>query len=154
MKLNRLKTIAITSTLLLGGLGSLALNPAYASPETTASQVQVAANSILASGDFVTVEPGHPTAGTARIIVENGQRYLEFDQTFGTANGPDVVVVLHRDAVVPLSLNEADYISLAPLQSFNGAQRYAIPANVDLDQYNSAAIWCRQFNITFGYAAL
>ena len=154
MKFSKLKTIVITSTLLLGGFSNLALNPAYAGADAAPTQVQVATNAILASGDFVTVDQGHPTTGAARIIVENGQRYLEFDQAFGTASGPDVLVVLHRDAVVPASIDEADYITLAPLQSFNGAQRYAIPENVNLDQYNSAAIWCRQFNVTFGYAAL
>ena len=154
MKFNNLKTIAIASTLLLGGFSSLALNSAYASTQAIPDQVQIAINSIPTSGDFVTVDQGHPTTGTARIIIENGQRYLEFDQAFGTANGPDVLVVLHRDTVVPVSIDEADYITLAPLQSFNGAQRYAIPADVNLDEYNSAAIWCRQFNVTFGYAAL
>jgi hypothetical protein len=40
------------------------------------------------------------------------------------------------------------------LQSTDGSQRYEIPADVDIDAFKSAVIWCRQFNVTFGFAAL
>ena len=45
-------------------------------------------------------------------------------------------------------------MSLAPLKGFSGAQRYEIPDNVNLDDYEAVAIWCRKFNVTFGYAKL
>ncbi|MEO0489103.1 MAG: DM13 domain-containing protein, partial [Cyanobacteria bacterium J06659_2] len=41
-----------------------------------------------------------------------------------------------------------------PLESFDGAQRYAIPETVDVDAFNSVVIWCEEFNVTFGYAAI
>jgi Electron transfer DM13 len=43
---------------------------------------------------------------------------------------------------------------LAPLTNFTGAQRYPIPDDLNLAEFKSAAIWCRQFNATFGAAAL
>lgn len=118
--------------------------------------IQLAANptQTLASGQFVTVDQDHATTGTARIVVENGQRFLEFDAKFDTANGPDVNVLLHRSATVGVNLQEKDYITLAPLGAFSGARRYAIPATVKLDTFKSVAIWCRKFNVTFGYAEL
>lgn len=109
---------------------------------------------LIASGSFVTVEQDHPTSGTARIISEGGQRYAVFDDGFTTARGPAVEVVLYRGDSVPVNLAEGSYRSLATLQSFDGGQRYAIPADVDLDEFGAIAIWCEEFNVTFGYAAL
>jgi hypothetical protein len=114
----------------------------------------------LKYGTFASGE--HPTQGTVRIISQNGKSFLELDQGFKTSNlGPDLVVALHRSSDVlgstkPPSypLKSGDYIVLAPLRKFSGAQRYAIPANVNLANYKSAVIWCRKFNATFGAAKL
>ena len=109
---------------------------------------------LLAQGQFVTVEQNHPTEGQAVITEENGKRYLTFDDNFTTARGPKVKVVLHRNASVPVNIEENDYITIAPLESFDGTQKYLLPDNLNLDEYQSVAIWCEQFNVTFGYAAL
>ena len=78
----------------------------------------------------------------------------EFSKGFTTARGPKVRVVLHRNSTVPVNLNERNYVTLANLQRFDGAQRYEIPANFDLDDFKSVAIWCEEFNVTFGFARL
>ena len=111
-------------------------------------------SSIITQGNFVTVEQDHPTEGQAQIVEENGTRYLKFDANFTTARGPDVNVVLHRNSSVPVNLQEENYLTLAPLQSFDGAQQYLIPNELNLDEYQSVAIWCKEFNVTFGYATL
>lgn len=154
MQLTKIALLSLTSSLLFGasGLPWLTCSPVSATPSFNSAQATTA--SVVRSGSFVTTEQDHPTTGTARIITENGKRYLEFDRAFDTASGPDVRVILHRDRSVPVKLDESDYITLASLKSFNGAQRYAIPETVNLDEFNSVAIWCRQFNITFGYASL
>lgn len=110
------------------------------------------AKSVLASGQFVTVDQSHATTGTARIVEKDGQRFLEFDAAFDTARGPAVQVVLHKANSVPVSLAESDYVYVGDLQSFEGAQRYAIPADINIEDYESIAIWCQEFNVTFGYA--
>ena len=115
---------------------------------------------IVSSGTFVSGE--HETKGTARIINENGNRYLELGEDFLTFDmGPDLVVILHRSEDVIGSteppaypLNEEDYVILAPLKEFSGTQRYEITDDINLENYASAAIWCRQFNATFGAARL
>jgi hypothetical protein len=115
---------------------------------------------VIKSGNFQSGE--HPTQGKAQIITQNGQSFLELNQGFKTStSGPDLVVVLHRSNNVlntttppAYPLQEGDYIVLAPLQKFNGAQRYAIPTHVNLANFQSAAIWCRAFNATFGAATL
>ena len=114
---------------------------------------QAAQSSTLASGSFVAAE--QPTQGMFRIVMENRQRYLELGQTFKTNRGPDLYVILYRTDAPPQSgLRTQDYIIIGRLQKLNGAQRYAIPANVNLANYRAAAIWCRRFNATFGYGKL
>ncbi|MEO1592103.1 MAG: DM13 domain-containing protein [Cyanobacteria bacterium J06632_22] len=117
-----------------------------------AAQPQAADKAVTRSGSFVTVDQSHPTTGTARIVEDNGQRYIEFDGAFDTARGPAVQVVLYNRDNAPVNLAEGDYAYVGDLQSFSGAQRYAIPADIDLDIYESVVIWCEQFNVTFGYA--
>ncbi|NJL10536.1 MAG: DM13 domain-containing protein [Calothrix sp. SM1_7_51] len=68
-----------------------------------------------ATGSFRAGE--HPTQGNVRIITERGKRYLEFDKSFKTDNGPDLFVVLYRNQTVPVSgIKEKDYKSIARLQ--------------------------------------
>ena len=103
------------------------------------------------SASFVGAD--HPTSGSAQIVTVDGQRYLEFDEAFSTDNGPDLFVLLHSDAV-PNSYASEDYVNLGRLQRVAGTQRYAIPASVNISDFQSAVIWCRAFNVTFGYATL
>lgn len=144
MKLNYL-ILSAAAMLTFSSVSGLVLNqPALqAAPQ----------NAIAKSGKFVAAE--HPTQGTARIINEKGKRYLEFDKTFKSDSGPDLHVILHRDATLPISgLKEQDYITIGRLQKVSGTQRYAIPDNVNLKNFRSVAVWCRMFNATFGYAPL
>ncbi|MGK7875523.1 MAG: DM13 domain-containing protein [Xenococcaceae cyanobacterium] len=156
MKLNQLAALGVACAVVLGSVGIALTNSSAALADYSSehSSPSTAAREILRSGTFVTTEQDHPTTGTGRIVNENGQRYVEFDSAFRTASGPDVQVILHRSDVVPVKVSEPDYVTLAPLKSFNGAQRYEIPASLNLDEFKSVAIWCRKFNVTFGYASL
>ena len=116
-------------------------------------------NSILVakaetSSKFVTAEKDHQTVGTVTIISEDGKQYLEFGDDFQTVEGPAVKIILHKDGTVPVNIEEEDYVTIAPIQSFEGTQRYAVPTDVNLDEYASVAVWCQEFNVTFGYAQL
>jgi hypothetical protein len=166
--------IGLTALMLVGCASETTKNQASKSsasvaPDTSVLTTQPAAIAqtmsattpkIVRSGSFVSGE--HPTQGTARIIALNGKFFLELDQGFKTSDsGPDLVVILHRSSQVLSSthppaypLRSTDYVVLAPLRQFSGAQRYAIPDKVNLANYQSAAIWCRQFNATFGAAQL
>jgi hypothetical protein len=122
--------------------------PAAASPQPSmiASSPQPSSTS---AGQFVAAE--HPTQGTAQIVTENGKRYLVLDSAFMTDAGPDLFVLLHREAM-PQTYEAQNYLSLGALQQTQGEQRYEIPDDVDINDFRSAVIWCRQFNATFGYA--
>ena len=99
------------------------------------------------------VGAAHPTSGSASIVEVDGQSYLEFDSAFSSSDGPDLFVLLHAEAS-PESYSPDNYVSLGRLQQVAGAQRYAIPENIDISAFKSAVIWCRQFDVTFGYATL
>ncbi|MFZ9739595.1 MAG: DM13 domain-containing protein [Prochlorotrichaceae cyanobacterium] len=135
---------------------SLAESPTPESTETQAEQ----GFTILRSGSFV--EGEYPTSGTVSIIEKDEQRLLELDEAFETStSGPDLFVILHRSPDVIGSttppahgIEEGDYVVLEALQAYSGAQSYVIPEDLNLDDFQSAAIWCRQFNATFGSARL
>lgn len=93
----------------------------------------------------------HPTLGQAQIIEENGKRYLEFDEAFRSDDGPDLFVLLHKQAE-PSNYSPEKFENLGRLQAISGTQRYEIPAGVIVEDFKSAVIWCRQFDVTFGFA--
>jgi Electron transfer DM13 len=113
-----------------------------------ATPTEQAASPAIKSGQFVTAE--HTTEGAARIVTENGKRYLVLDSAFMTDAGPDLFVLLHQEQM-PQTYAQ-NYISLGELQNVKGEQRYEIADDVDLANFQSVVIWCRQFNATFGYA--
>jgi len=165
MKLNRLiSTVAIplVSVVLVSTVRAWA-NPIERQAEsgTIVAQNQMTQNQIaqeqvaIATGDFVSAE--HPTVGSVRIVSENGGRYLEFDSAFTSDQGPDLHVLLDKTGTPPTSYAEAEagrYVNLGGLQAVNGMQRYPIPDEIQVSNYQSVVIWCRMANATFGYAPL
>lgn len=147
LSLKILLALAVSTTAAVGAIASTE-NPLFSS--TPSSEILLAEKSAI--GQFVPVE--HPTQGQASIIEEDGKRYLELSSDFQTDAGPALEVILHNADTVALKIEEGSYVSLGALTSFNGSQRYLIPEDVDLSQYQSVAIWCQQFNATFGYAPL
>lgn len=165
MKLNQLvllgATASVASVMLVSGVGAgVSANPSsyavYPLTATVQSGTAIAQNQTVAlmSGTFVAGEK--PTTGTARIVRENGHRFLELDEAFGTSDqGPDLHVILATSEKPPQSIkNPGSYVNLGRLEKFSGAQRYPIPDAINLANFKSAAIWCRMANATFGYASL
>ncbi|MGH1395636.1 MAG: DM13 domain-containing protein [Trichormus sp.] len=146
MKWKHLVILAMVTSVTLGCTREVSSNQVDNQTATTTSQT-------AQPGNFQAGE--HPTQGKVSVVTEQGKQYLEFDQNFKTDNGPDLFVILHTSNAPPVSgIKEKDYVSIAPLQKISGNQRYALPANVKLENYKSVAIWCRKFNATFGYAPL
>ena len=137
---------------MLAKTNTLSESSAIATAQSTIAQpanssAQLLAQATVPSGTFV--GEGHAVGGSARIVEEGGQRYLELDADFSTEAGPDLFVLLHKDAVLD-SYSPERYVNLGQIAEFSGAQRYAIPADVSLQDFQSAVIWCRAFNVTFG----
>ncbi len=121
--------------------------------EPAATPLQVAQT----TGNFVPV--AHAATGRAYVETVGTETYLVLDQGFSTDSGPDLKVILYggsatTDGDIPDQIAEGSYVELAPIQSFSGEQRYVIPADINVNDYWAASIWCRAFNVTFSYAAL
>lgn len=111
----------------------------------------------LASGSLIGHE--HETSGVVRIIENpDGTRVLTLEN-LSTSNGPDVHVWLSAAPVVEgfdgwfLASGPA-YVDLGLIKGNIGNQVYEIPADVDLSQYPSVYLWCAQFAVSFGAAAI
>ena len=159
MKFFSTQTTKISSLLLLLSTTGLALAPSLPSEarslnlETSNTPALIAEKPSTSSG-FTAVGKQQPTTGQVKLLKENGKRYLVFDSDFSTPNGPDVFVILHRNNTITNNIKENNYINIARLENFSGGQRYLIPDNVNLDDYQSVGIWCREFNVTFAFATL
>ena len=121
-----------------------------APPETKAASSN---SRTLASGRFQSLE--HQTAGRASLLeLPDGTRYLRFED-LATSNGPDLRVYLSE---IPASDDWYAYgerfTDLGALKGNLGDQNYPLPADVDVDRYKSAVIWCRRFTVGFGVAPL
>jgi hypothetical protein len=96
----------------------------------------------------------HDASGTALLIDVEGKRYLRFED-LEVDNGPDLKVHLSPE---PASSEEGAFddriVSLGDLKGNIGDQNYEIPANVDLDPFRSAVVWCERFGVGFAVAPL
>lgn len=158
MKLNYLAILAATTLLTVSCTAEKPLAETSIQPEPSATRTtevteptQPAPQAAKISGTFVKVD--YPTKGAVNVVTEEGKSYLEFDEAFQTDEGPDVFVLLHRSDK-PESYRAEDYVSLGKLKQFSGTQKYAIPAEINLAEFRSVVIWCKKFNVTFGYAPL
>lgn len=155
MKLQFLATLSLVSVVTFSNFLRMPTTKAVDIPsaQNVVASTKAVVKATVKSGSFVSAEV--PTMGTAQIVTENGQNYLQLGQNFKTRNGPDLYVIIYSSRAVPDSgLREGSYVNLGRLKNIKGSQRYAIPGNVNLGQFHAAAIWCRRYNATFGYASL
>ena len=109
----------------------------------------------LAQGRFIGLE--HETTGSAVVLeTADGSRFLRFED-FETSNGPDLLVYL--SAKTPAGSDDwhgydRDFVNLGVLKGNVGNQNYQLPADVDLDRYGTAVVWCRRFEVGFAAATL
>ena len=143
MSAKHLTALGLASILSLGSVAAATLVPSPAQAQNT---VQV-----KHTGTFVG-SGSKNVSGSTQIFTYRGRRYLYLDQAFQSNNGPDLFVLLHNQAR-PQSYRN-NYQNLGRLKKVSGRQWYEIPAGVNLANAKSVVVWCRQFNVTFGYATL
>lgn len=108
----------------------------------------------LARGRFISLE--HASEGRALIVeTRNGKRFLRFEK-FATSNGPDLVVYLSSKPATEGDWYgyDEDFVDLGDLKGNIGDQNYELAADVDLDKYDTAVVWCRRFRVGFAAATL
>lgn len=124
------------------------------STEETSQEAQPTYPLTLAEGAFIDL--AHSGSGVAKIIeLESGSRILRFED-LDVSNGPDLRVILSSSQLVDDdgAYDDGLFLDLGPLKGNKGNQNYEIPPDVDLDEFATAAIWCRRFNVTFNAALI
>lgn len=106
----------------------------------------------VAQGSFVEVDAVHKGSGTVRVIEQNGESYVRFED-FRVTNGPDLYVYL-SDTETPGNTLESlgHYTSLGLLKGNVGDQNYVIPST--RTGYRTVVIWCQEFGVLFSFATL
>lgn len=127
-----------------------------ATPQPTATEVPptpVEPVAIL-TGEFEGVGGDYTGSGSVTVYrLDDGSRVLRFTQ-FSVTNGPGLVVLLSNNQNVHLTRNINMYVELGELQSTTGDQEYQIPAELDVEEYSVAVIYCKPFNAVFATASL
>ena len=98
------------------------------------------------SGSFVGADNFHQGAGSFELIEEDGKRFLSFSEDFSVTRGPDLFIWLTKGD------NTKEFVNLGRLQNRNGTQRYEVPADVNLDDFDRVIVWCRAFRVLFATA--
>ncbi len=133
----------------------IAISGPQAAPGDDKASDVLAGATVLKTGEFQELDALHYGAGTATIYEgPDATRILRFDE-FSSAPGGDVRVYLARDPQ-PLSALQLgdDFLDLGRLKGNVGDQSYFLPADSDLGGYNSAVVFCRQFNLSITVATL
>jgi hypothetical protein len=125
-------------------------------PPAAAEQLADAERSnLVASGRFIHANPADPVHyGKGRVNVYGHTVYLESD--FEVGPGPAFHVYLVPKASIRSSsdLKDVMFVDLGGLRAFNGSQRYTIPTDVNLKDYQSVIIWCERFGVLISPADL
>lgn len=127
--------------------------PPPTSKPTTEATVPVR----LAGGRLISHE--HATAGTVSVLrLPDGSRILRLEG-LDTSDGPDLKVWITDAPVIEGRdgwhvFDDGRYRNLGDLKGNHGNQNYVIPADLDLADFRSVAIWCDRFNVSFGAATL
>ena len=149
---------------LFGGLLGTALGIAvglfffpyvFPPPPAMESLTEADRSRLVATGTFIHANPSDPIHwGRGKVSVYERAVFLE--PGFEVGPGPAFHVYLVPKSAIRKNsdLGDAMFIDLGGLRAFKGSQRYAIPAGVDLKNYQSVIIWCRQFSVLISPADL
>ncbi len=142
-------------------LGSpLFLNQAVneALPSASAAQVGQATTGAAAlhTGQFNAIDGLHKGEGTASIYRQRDGNFVLRLDSFKVTNGPDLYVYLsgHPAPTDAAQLHQGGAMEVARLKGNIGSQNYELPADVDISQFRSVVIYCKQFSVIFSTAEL
>ena len=105
-------------------------------------------------GDWV--KKSYRIAGEWEIISRDNARFIVFNEDFKTKKGPDLKVYLSKMSIADIEDRDVEpsSIKISALKSNKGHQEYALPADIDLDEYSSMLIHCEAYTHLWGGAAL
>ena len=136
-------------------VGIVAFPYLFPPPEVNEPLLAKSDADLVARATFIHANPSDPVhygQGSATIYAD----LLRLEADFRVGPGPKFHVYLVPDAdVTPDTEVEATmFVDLGRLKAFSGSQNYAIPADIDIADYNTVVIWCEQFNVLISPAAI
>jgi len=94
--------------------------------------------------------------GNWSIEKRGDQQVIVFDDSFNTKTGPDLKLFLSPasiDTVTGKNATEGSVL-VSALKSNKGAQEYVIPADININDYQSLLIHCEQYSVLWGGTGL
>ena len=104
-------------------------------------------DSAVSSGQFTGMND-HTVSGTVSIVKTDAGYEIVMADNFLFDGAPDPKVALGKDGEYDAATQ------IEPLKSDSGAQRYIVPASIDVLQFNEVHIWCEQFSVGLAIAPL
>ena len=95
----------------------------------------------------------YKVTGTWSVQKVNDQYFFILEHDFRTSQGPDLKIFLVQKEIDKIDKDEAvekEGIFIGGLKSVTGAQRYAIPKNIDISKYHSIVIHCEKYTVVWG----
>src|SRR5215475_3202829 len=125
-------------------------------PPAAAEQLaDVEHSKLLASGTFIHANPSDPVHyGKGRVSVYEHTVFLEPDFEVGPGPAFHVYLVARMSLRSSSDLKDVKFVDLGGLRAFKGSQRYSVPADVNLKDYQSVIIWCERFGVLISPADL
>lgn len=129
------------------------LPPSIKEVETTSAEEMIdqpaeEEQSSYYSGMFVNADEKHQASGDVRTFHTNNQQWIRFEN-FEVTNGPDLYTVLVKEGQ-----STREGIILEKLKGNIGNQNYQIPESTFLEEGDRIVIWCKAFEVDFGFAEL
>lgn len=151
---------AVVGTI-IGLTAGLIIFPYVFAPPPATEQQGVSDTRPIASGTFIHADPSDPFhRGQGGVTLYEQAVFLEKD--FEVAPGPDFHVYLSKSSADAIR-NADDNNALAEqglgpdlgqLRSFQGSQRFPVPAGENLCPYTSVTVWCQTFEVLVTVADL
>ncbi len=90
--------------------------------------------------------------GEWNIVKSDGKTFIHFNDAFKTKNGPDLKVFLSPQTITDVTGKTAidGAVLLGILRSHKGAQKYEVPADVNLSDFKSVLVHCEAYSILWG----
>ena len=95
-------------------------------------------------------------AGAWSIVETDDGRFLELDDSFKTRRAPDLKLFLSPLEAGRVNAKNATSgsVLIAKLKKSKGAQRYELPADLKLDDYQTLVLHCEAYTKLWGVSAL
>ena len=136
-------------------LGFFAFPYVFPPPEAMDQLTAEDQENLVATGTFIHANPSDPVHwGKGSVEVYEDVVFLKDDFEVGPGPAFHVYLVPKEEVRTSADVRDTMYIDLGKLRAFKGSQRYEIPAGVDLANYPSVVIWCRQFSVLISPADL